>query len=513
MQPVNGGNVYTQQPPGYIEHPYGSTQQSNAPTMEDCLRGDFDDMGPEILRSSRHPIVPRADQEAPAFRTLHSLEGLLESHHSITTPSSSQHQGTSNRIMSSMLTVSNFSRGGSGNLPAGYWSPIPASLMSTSEHVLDRDTKVLSKDWVCDILSSAPEWSEQLGGWSQAWAAHSTAQSTAADARSSGRGMAASGLHERKSSKSSQHLPQMEVPHNPAASSMRHAPGTGSFDSQSVNVKPERKELGGPLGPDPNVAAATTATSRVSRPPQAQVPRSLMATMPHEGVLQHAREAGLANAAGMANTVAIRNGRAPATRPPGPRKLARRPPRLARSRVALRRASMSSGNRPAKGQQQQLQGVDYSKLQTALEVLADPTSRQPSPNSATSGLQPARGRNEAASSSFGNGQGGATEEVAGKAALTDEDVVDDGTCEERVKLLGTGKRRASGWDPSGGASARWTSRRPGRSEVSEMHQEEMQALYWKQKSLVDEAAAAAADLEADQADEGHAGLALAHGST
>ena len=42
-----------------------------------------------------------------------------------------------------------------------------------------------------------------------------------------------------------------------------------------------------------------------------------------------------------------------------------------------------------------------------------------------------------------------------------------------------------------------------RSEASEMHQEEMQALYWKQKNLVSEAAEAAADLEADQALEAH----------
>ena len=458
-------------------------QQPQPPTMEECLKADFDDMGPEILRSQRNRIVPGADGEAPAFRTLHSLDGLLESHHSITTPSSSQQHGPNNKIMSSMLTVSNFSRMGSqGNS----WSPIQQSLLNTSEQVLDRDTKVLSKDWVCDIFSSAPEWHERMEDWSHAWGAQTTTLSTARGLRDIDRGQAASGSQDLK-----QNEPAEPRTPAPIGSSMHHPHSTSSFGSHT-RLGGIKGNLGSSPELDQNVAAAASATGRSARPPLAQVPRSLMATMPHEGMLQHmlAREA--PSEMGMATAVAIRNGRAAPAKPAGPRKLARRPPRVARSRAAARRASAAAGPRPSKP----LQGVDYSKLQTALEVLVAPgASRQPSPPSLRSPSGSMKGDGGFGSSS-GFGIGSA--QAGSRAGLMDNgEIVDDGTCEERVKLLGPSLRGAAGWGPAAGAAARWA-RRPGRSEASEMHQEELQALYWKQKSLVDEAAEAAADLEADQ---------------
>ena len=473
----NGLNGFTRQ--SQLNQQARFAQQPQPPSIEERLKADFDDMGPDILRSQRHGIVPVADGEAPAFRTLHSLDGSLETHHSITTPSSTQQHGPDNKIMSSMLTLSNSSHMGSqGNS----WSPIPQSLLNTNEQVIDRDTKVLSKDWICDISSSAPEWHERMENWSHAWGAPSTTLSTAHDLRGIDRGQAASG---------SQGLKQNEPtePRTPApiGSSRQHPHSTSSLGSHT--------RLGGIKGSslalDPNVAAAAAATGRSSWPPPAQVPCSLMATMPHEGILQHmlAREA--PSEMGMATAVAIRNGRAAPAEPAGPRKLARRPLRVARPRAAARRAA---GPRPS----ETLQCFDYSKLQTALEVLVAPgASRQPSPFSIRSPSGSMKLTDGGDGSSSGSGSGSA--QAGSRAGLDTGEIVDDGTCEERVKLLGPGLHGAAGWGPAAGALARWA-RQSGRSEAFEMHQEEIQALYWKQKSLVDEAAEAAADLEAGQAE-------------
>ena len=171
-----------------------------------------------------------------------------------------------------------------------------------------------------------------------------------------------------------------------------------------------------------------------------------MATMPHEGVLQHAREA--LPDMGMATAVAIRKGRAPA-KPAAQRKLGRRPPRVARPRAAIRTASANAANRPAKP----LQGVDYSKLQTALEVLIAPNpSHQPTGGTSVSPFESA-GEDHGAGVSHAWADGSRVSDSLRPAVAEFGEKVDDGTCEERVTLLGPNLRGKIGWGPA--AAAKW----------------------------------------------------------
>ncbi|KAK9864437.1 hypothetical protein WJX84_007113 [Apatococcus fuscideae] len=366
------------------------------------------DVGPELLRSQRDCINATQEDGGPAWQTLHSLDdnlsALLESHHSVTTPSSGQHLGGNRQIMSSMMTVSNFSRAGS---QGPFKSPTPTSLLSSFEQlgpvdhedtVLDRDTKVLSRDWTCDILASCPELMMPADlPYSPALAGECAGQERVGLLQNAAGGHAGSSELEEPRTPNPIGSSMLRGRDTAARSGASNATGAAAFVASTTpicagaatGVPTAAQSRGHSKGLDsaaharaeissPNPKIAKTLLYACQSQFQSRIPRlagsmqnnqRLMATMPHESLLLHGLDAA-SDSGGALNEDAhlMQNGRAPFAKPIGTQRYTRRPPKAARPRAAARKAYAAfAASKPVDVPV----GVDGGKLHRALQALAN----------------------------------------------------------------------------------------------------------------------------------------------
>ena len=470
---------------GVGDHPPNLPGSSQQP-QESVSRG-YGTLDPNILKSQRDQIIGNSALDVPAYRTLHSLEdslsGLLESHQSITTNSSGHRQG-GNRIMSSVMTLSNVS----GTVSRGHVrTPTPESLLSTKDIVLDRDSKLLSADWTCDLFSSAPELGREMHGPVpnfEFWAPSATRPPQ----------YEAIGRNVLFSDHTHKEICVPKAPQTPApiGSSMQRAQHTHSMQPGHSTPFAFTAQRGSPHGavarPAQDALHGTLAEARGGdmnkgsgmpgsgfywgpRPPGMQnIGRNLMATMPHERLAPYAQRQNP-----YSNAMAMRNGRASGVKA-GPQRLGRRALRAAAPRADARRSYEPQASRPSTTVP--TQGVDGSELHSALEALL----KRPASQNAAPVPEDSTGRSD----------NGGHPSMRAKREL-----MDSGIRKEVVSLLQHPGRSPPIRHRS--PSRDWCTPMSSRVEAREMRQEDMQALYRKQQILVEEAAQVAAELEADQA--------------
>lgn len=463
----------------------GMTQQLGELSFTPGGHGTLDR---NILRSQRDQIMASSERDGPAWRTLHSLEdslsGLLESHQSITTPSSGHLQG-GNRVMSSMRTMSNLS----GTVSRGHGrTPTPESLLSTKDDVLDRDTKLLSADWTTDIFSSAPELGREMHGARPQFEFWAPPTRNTPD-EPLGRNVLFSD-HTHRDVPSVPKAPQTPAPIGSTMQRAQHihssqpdlsTPFAAAAQKGQPQMAVKRPPLSGTAGHGNKDRSTNGAPDmpgfvfRGARPSASQgVGRNLMATMPHERLAPYASRQNP-----YSNAMAMRNGRLPAGRA-GSQRFGRRVPKAAGSHAAARRSYEPQPSRPSTTLASQ--GVDGSKLRTALEALLHrPTA------GGSSQLHSEASEDDAGG--FYSAQGG----MHAKRKL-----IDSGTCEEVIGLLQQPPARVAPVRHNR-QSRDWSAPMGPRMEAREMRQEDVQALHRKQQILVAEAAQAAAEIEADQA--------------
>lgn len=492
-KPALNGSLRAQYAAGTNGNPHGVVQGMTQQLQDLSITpGAHWTLDRNILRSQRDQIMASSERDGPAWRTLQSLDdslsGLLESHQSITTPSSGHLQG-GNRVMSSMRTMSNLS--GTASRGQGR-TPTPGSLLSTKDDVLDRDSKLLSADWTCDLLSSAPELGREMRRprpQFEFWAPPPVRNTNTPD-EPLGRNVLFSDHTNREQSiprapqtpapvgstmQRAQHIHSLQPDVNmPSAAADQRGqpqvavkrPPVSGFHGTTEQPETDRSANGGPPVPG--------FVFRGARTPALQgMGRVLMATMPHERLAPYAQRQNP-----YSNAMALRNGRLPAGKA-GQYRLGRRVPKAVGSRAAARRSYEPQASRPSTTLSSQ--GVDGSKLHTALEAVLNQTM------AGNSTQLDSEASEDDASGSY-NAQAG----MRSKRKL-----IDSGTCEEVISLLqqpvrvgpASHNRRSRDWSVPLGS----------KTEAREMRQEDMQALHRKQQILVAEAAQAAAEMEADQA--------------
>ncbi|KAK9831759.1 hypothetical protein WJX74_008086 [Apatococcus lobatus] len=487
------GSLSMQYSADYHSVPEGIPQQPEQPMLGGIATSGHGSLGPAILKSQRDQILATSERDGPAWRTLQSLEdslsGLLESHQSITTPSSGHLQG-GNRVMSSMRTMSNLS----GTISRGHVrTPTPESLLSTKDDVLDRDSKLLSADWTLDLFSSAPELGKEMQKPRpifEFWAP--PPRRPAANETTGGNVLFSDHRHEESfvpkapqtpapvgsSMQRVHHTHSMQPDYNmPFAFTAQRAQAPKAVGRLSQDAQAFNSVQAGSIDAGSEVAEMLgSGSSHGPRPTAMQgVGRELMATMPHERLVPYGQRQ-----SPYSHALAMRNGRASAGKAGLPR-LGRRLPKAAGSRLEVRKSYEPQTSKPSTTISSQ--GVDGSKLHTALEALLN------RPGAEDSGRLGADAPGSSAHRSGSTGIGHSGMHARRK-------LIDSGTCEEVVSLLQQpGRRTSTGHNRS---SREWSGPMSSRIEAREMRQEDMQALFRKQQILVEEAAQAAAEMEADQ---------------